>query len=110
MFDTRNSCFIVKKEKEKKNIVLEHHFAWKTKLAPTPEYWRSPSPSYLKINYDTAIKYTFSAQSVVYRDSTDCIIRCISLISSPCTAIYGEPLAGLLATHLAISMGLPSFI
>jgi hypothetical protein len=96
--------------KKKKNIVLEHHSNWKTKSAPTPEYWRSPSPPYLKINYDTAIKDIFSTQSVVCRDSTGSIIRCISLISSSCATIYGEALAALSVTHLAISMGLPAFI
>jgi hypothetical protein len=90
--------------------VLEHHSAWKTKLAPTPEVWQAPSPPYLKINYDTAIRDSFSTQSAICRDFSGSIIRCISLISPPCTAIYGEALAALLATRLAISMGIPSFI
>jgi hypothetical protein len=90
--------------------VLEHHSAWKKKLAPIPEVWRSLSPPYLKINYDTAIRDTFSAQSAVCRDSSGSILRCISLISFPCTAIYGEALAALLAARLAVSMGLPSCI
>jgi hypothetical protein len=89
--------------------VLEHQFAWKTKLAPIPDVWRSPSPPYLKINYDTTIRDTFSTQSAICRDSTGSIIRCISLISSPCSAIYGEALAALLATRLVVSMGLPFF-
>lgn len=90
--------------------VLEHHSAWKKKLVLTPKVWRSPSPPYLKINYDTAFRDTLLAQSAICRDSSDYILWCISIINSPCTAIYGEALAALLAARLAVSMGSPSFI
>jgi hypothetical protein len=74
-------------------IALEHYSAWTTKYDKTPEVWKSPSPPYFKINYDTAIKATFSAQVAVCRDSTGSIIKCISLISSPCSTLYGEATA-----------------
>jgi hypothetical protein len=40
---------------------LEHYSAWTTKYDKTPKVWKSPSPPYFKINYDTAIRATFSA-------------------------------------------------
>jgi hypothetical protein len=64
----------------------------------------------LKINYDTAIRDSFSAQAVVCQDSTGSIIQCSSLISRPCTAIYGEASAALLAVQLTLSLQLSSFI
>jgi hypothetical protein len=67
--------------------VLEHHAAWKSTLAISREVWQSPSPHFFKINYDTAIRYIFSAQVVVCRDSRGFIIKCVSLISSPCSPI-----------------------
>lgn len=53
-----------------------------------------------------AIIVIFSAQAAVYRDFTGSIIKCISLISSPCSPLYGEALAALLACWLATSMSL----
>jgi hypothetical protein len=69
-------------------IALEHFSALKTKHNKTPEVWKSPSPPYFKINYDTAIKASFSAQAAVCRDSTDSIIKCTSIISSPYSVFF----------------------
>jgi hypothetical protein len=63
-----------------------------------------------KRNYDTAIRATFSAQAAVCRDSTSSIIKCTSIINSPCSALYSETTAALLAARLAASLGLSSFI
>jgi len=82
--------------------VLEHYFAWTTKFDKTPEVWKNPNPSYFKINSDTAIPATFFAQAAVCRDSTGFIIKCIPLLSSPCSALYGEATTALLAARLAI--------
>jgi hypothetical protein len=43
--------------------VLEHHSVWKIKLAISCEVWQSPSPHFLKINYDTTIRETFLCSS-----------------------------------------------
>jgi hypothetical protein len=91
-------------------IALEHYYAWTAKYDKTPAVWKSPSPPYFKINYDTAIRATFSTQAAVCRDSTGSIIKCISLIISSCSPLYGEALAALLASQLATSLGLSSFI
>jgi hypothetical protein len=78
-------------------ITLEYYSAWATKYDKTPEVWKSPSPPYFKINYDTAIRATFSAHAAVYRNSTSSIIKCISLIISPYSALYGKATTALLA-------------
>jgi len=63
---------------------------------------------FYKINYDTAICPSFSAQDVVCRDSTGSIIQC-SIISLPCSAIFGEATVALLAACMALSLKL-SFV
>jgi hypothetical protein len=90
--------------------VLEHHVAWKNSLAISREIWQPPSPPFFKINYDTAIIDIFSTQAAVCRDSRGTIIRCVSIISSPCSLSYSEALATLLASQLATSLGLFNFI
>jgi len=62
------------------------------------------------VNYDTAIRNSFSAQATVCRDSSGSIIQCSSLISPPCTAVYGEAFVALLAVCLALSLQFSSFI
>jgi hypothetical protein len=89
---------------------LEHYFAWTTKYDKTPEVWKSHSPPYLKINYDTTIRTTFSTQAAVCRDSTGSIIKCTSLISSHCSALYGDVTAALLTARLKVLLGLSSFL
>jgi len=82
--------------------VLEHHFTWKIKLCISCELWQSPPAPFFKINYDTSIRDTFSAQAAVCRDSKGCIIKCFSLISSPYTLIFGEALAARLTKLLGL--------
>lgn len=64
---------------------LEHYSMWKIKYDKTLEVLKSHSPPYFKINYDTAIRTTFCAQAAVCKDYTNSIIKCTSLISSPCS-------------------------
>lgn len=73
---------------------MEHHSSYPT----------------IKINYDTAIRDSFSAQAAIIRNSSGTITYCSSLISPPCTALYGEAFAALLAVQLAISSQTISFI
>jgi hypothetical protein len=44
------------------------------------------------------------------RDFTGSIIKCTSLISSPCSALYGEATAALLTARLEVLLELSSFI
>jgi hypothetical protein len=51
-------------------IVLEHHSDWSTTLIKNPEVWKKPSSPFYKINYDTSIHPSFSAQAAVIRNSS----------------------------------------
>jgi hypothetical protein len=62
------------------------------------------------INFDTAIRDSFSAQAAVCRNSEGRIFHMASQISSPCNPNYGEALAAKLAVSLATSLHLDHFI
>jgi hypothetical protein len=91
-------------------LVLEHSLARKTSLPRSTEVWRKPSSSYIKINYDTAIRDSFSAQAAVIQDSSGTITHCSSLISLPYSVVIGEALSALLTTKLALSLHASFFI
>jgi hypothetical protein len=91
-------------------IALNHHLAWNTKLVPHLAVWSPPITHFYKINYDTAIRQSFSAQAAVCRDSTGSIVQCSSIISPPCSALLGEATAALLAARLALSLNMSSVI
>jgi hypothetical protein len=88
----------------------EHYGAWKLQVTPSFPGWKRPLAFSFKINFDTAIRDTFSTQSAVCRDSMGSIIHCLAQVSPPCTAIYGEASAALLAAQLSLSLKLPSVI
>jgi hypothetical protein len=48
-------------------LALKHHFGWSSKLIKTLEVWKKPNSPYLKINYDIAIRDSFSTQASVGR-------------------------------------------
>jgi hypothetical protein len=83
-----------------------HFLAWTNKTAHVRQVWKKPEPRCLKINYDTAIKSNFSAQTAICRDSTGAIIQTISRISPPCTPLYGEATTVLLDAQLCLSLQL----
>jgi hypothetical protein len=58
---------------------------------------------------DTAIR-PFSAQATVVRSFSGSIIGCRSFISPPCSALYGEACAALLAAQLTTFLNIPYFI
>ncbi|GLT66711.1 hypothetical protein SLA2020_390640 [Shorea laevis] len=62
------------------------------------------------INFDTAIRDSFSVQAAVCRDTSGRILKAISQVSPPCDPNFGEALAAKLAVTLAISLNLSSFI
>jgi hypothetical protein len=78
-------------------LVLEHHSAWSTTLIRNPKVWQKPSSLLYKVNYDTAIRPSFLAQATVIINSSGVVIKCSSLISSPCLALFGEAKAALLS-------------
>jgi hypothetical protein len=82
-------------------------------LIKITEYSHSvqPTASTFQINiFDISIKEPFSAHSAVCRDSTGAIIQCFAQISPPCSAIYVEASAALLAAQLSLSLKLPFVI
>jgi hypothetical protein len=99
-FHTGQSVDAIVLSKSINSLTLEHYTAWhqSTQL----EQWIPPPPQWFKINFDTAIRSTFSAQSAVCRDMKGHIIRMISIISPHCSANYGEALAAQLGLSLAL--------
>jgi hypothetical protein len=87
-------------------LVLEHHSAWSSSMIRSPEIWQKPCLPYYKVNYDTAIRSSFSAQAAIVRNFSGSVIGCSSIINPPCSALYGEARAALLAAQLAISLNI----
>ena len=104
IFDARNVSLHINK------IALEHYQAWLSVSTAPVEKWIPPAPNWIKINFDTAIRDSFSAQAAVCRDSDGKILHLASLISSPCSANEGEALAAQLAISLACSLHFERFI
>jgi len=89
-------------------ISMKHFTLWHQ--IPTPmERWLPPTSPGFKINFDTTIRNTFSAQAVVCRNHRGHIVSMISQINSPCLPNYGEALAAHLAISLATSLKLEKF-
>jgi hypothetical protein len=92
-------------------VALEHSKAWfSIEKSLVVEKWIPPPSSFFKINFDTAIQDTFSAQWVVCRNHRGHIINMETIINPPCQPNMGEALAGKLAFSLAISMNLSQVI
>jgi len=88
-------------------VAKEHSQAWFS-LSPSPiiEKWLPPPQSSFKINFDTAIRENFSAQSAVCRNHQGQITKAVSIINPPCQPNMGEALAAQLAISLAVSLNL----
>jgi hypothetical protein len=84
--------------------------AWKTVSIFLEEKWMPPLLHWIKINFDTAIRDTFSVQAVVCRDHLGHIIKMDTKISSKCLPNMGEALAASLVVSLAISQNIQRFI
>jgi hypothetical protein len=91
-------------------IALEHFQAWQSVSSALMEKWIPSAPNWVKINFDTTIRDSFSAQAAVCRNSDGKILHLSSLISSPCFVNDGEALAAQLAISLACSFNFDRFI
>jgi hypothetical protein len=91
-------------------VSLEHMAAWKKASIPLEEKWMPPPPHWFKINFDIAIRDTFSAQAAVCRDHLGHIIKMDTKINSKCLPNMGEALAANLAVSLAVSQNIQRFI
>jgi hypothetical protein len=103
-FDARNISAHINK------ISLEHFQAWHSTNAKPVEKWIPPAPNWVKINFDTAIRESFSAQAAVCRNFDGHIIHMSSPINSSCSPNMGEALAARLAISLACSLNIDRFI
>jgi hypothetical protein len=88
----------------------QHCDAWSHKLDPIPGKWIRPPLHWLKINFDTAIRDSFSCQAAICRNHNGQLIKNISQIQSKCSPNKGEALATQLAISLASSLHLNRFI
>jgi len=92
-------------------VSLEHSIAWQhLSDLSVVEKWTPPPSSTFKINFDTAIRDTFSAQAAVCRDDHGQINKMDTQISPPCHPNMGEALAAKLASQLTLSLHLTCFI
>jgi len=91
-------------------VTMEHFNAWHPSLPIVMEKWQPPPHPWVKINFDTAIRGSFSVQAAVCRNSQGKIIHMASLLSPPCQLNYGEALATKLAVSMASSHHLNLFI
>jgi hypothetical protein len=91
-------------------ISLEHYQAWHSVPVVLVEKWIPLAPNWVKINFDTAIHDSFSAQAAMCCNSDGQIIHMSSQISPSCTPNIGEALAAQLAISLACSFSLDQFI
>jgi ribonuclease HI len=103
-FDARSISIHVNK------IALEHFQAWHSSSQVQLQAWVSPPSNWIKINFDTAIRDSFSAQAVICRDSQGQVLHMSSQISPPCTPNVGEARAALLACSVAASLSYSHFI
>ncbi|XP_062176085.1 uncharacterized protein LOC133881146 [Alnus glutinosa] len=91
-------------------VSQEHMVAWKSISQQIEEKWIPPPPQWFKINFDTAIRDTFSTQAAVCRNHLGHIIKIHTKTNSPCQPNEGEALAANLAVSLANSLNIQSFI
>jgi hypothetical protein len=68
-----------------------------------------PPTNWVKLNFNTAIRDSYSVQAVVCRDSLGRILHLSSNLSS-CTPNVGEARAALLACSIAVSLSYDKFI
>jgi hypothetical protein len=75
---------------------------------PLPSLWSLPPPGSFKANFDVAVRGNFSVAAAIITDSKGQIITAASLKLSSSDALIGEASAALLATRLALSVGVSS--
>jgi hypothetical protein len=88
----------------------QHCNAWSDKLFPKLEKWIRPPLHWFKINFDTAIRDSFSSQAAICRDHEGRLIKVATQIQSACSPNKGEALAAQLAVSLASSLHLDRFV
>lgn len=88
----------------------QHCEAWSAKLCSKPEKWIRPPLNWHKLNFDTAIRDSFSCQAAICRDHDGRLVKMATQIQSKCSPNKGEALAAKLDVSLALSLQLDRFI
>jgi hypothetical protein len=92
-------------------VSMEHLVAWKTvPNNSVEEKWIPPPPSIFKINFDIAIRDTFSVQAAIRRNHKGQILQQATQVNQTCHPNMGEALVAKLAVSLASSLSLNHFI
>jgi hypothetical protein len=91
-------------------ISLEHFQAWHSSSSDLDDTWLPPSINWVKINFDMAIRDSFSTQVTVCRDNKGHILYATSQISRSCSPNEGEAMAAQLAFSVAKSLNMDHFI
>ena len=91
-------------------IAIKHFQAWLSVFDAPVEKWIPLASNWIKINFDAAIRDTFSTQAAVCHSSEGHIIHMASLISPSCSPNMGEALVAQLAISVAHSLNLDQFI
>jgi hypothetical protein len=84
--------------------------AWKSISKPIEEKWISPPPQWFKINFDAAIRDTFSTQAAVCRNHLGHIIKINTKTNSPCQPNEVEALVANLTASLVIFLNIHRLI
>ena len=92
-----------------RKTTLDHAAAWQSTSSLVKEFWSPPPAGSFKVNFDTAIRDTFSVQAAICKDSTGKIIKALSQTNPPCDLNFGEALAARLVASLAASLHLENF-
>jgi ribonuclease HI len=103
-FDARSVSMHINK------ISLEHFQAWHISSQIMDDIWTPPPCEWVKINFDTAIRDSFSAQAAVCRNDKGQILHATTKISNFCTPNEGEAMAAHLAISLANSIHMDHYI
>jgi hypothetical protein len=91
-------------------ISLEHFQAWHSSSRILEEKRTPPPLNWVKINFDTTTRDSFSAQAAVCHNDKGNIIHTISQISQSYSPNEGEAMAAQLAISLANSLHIDRFI
>lgn len=94
-----------------RKLFEEYQHSWSEKLEVTSTSWVPPPNGSWKINFDVAIRDSFSIGAAVCRDPTGSILFARTKRLPPSSPLRGEARAALFAAQEAHSLGrIPSFL
>jgi hypothetical protein len=90
--------------------LLSIFLAWHPPNQDLEEKWIPPPPNWVKLNFDIAIRDSYSTQAMVCKDSLGRILHLSTNLSPSCTPNVGEARAALLACSIVASLSYDKFI